>query len=431
MGAAVESGLMFLYSLALAAVLVVGSPYWLFRMATSGRYRQGLWGRLGRVPGELKRAVAGRNVVWLHAVSVGEVLAATRLVRELEEALGSEWIIVVSTTTATGQALARERFGAEKVFWYPLDFAWAVRAYERALRPRMMVLMESELWPRMLVECGRAGVPVAVVNARVSDRSYRRGLKVRTVWGRLLRRVTLFLAQSEEDGRRLVEMGARAEGVNAVGNLKYDVRDAGESRIARRLAEMRGASRMIVAGSTLESEEELLLAAWPRVLRSAPDLILIVAPRHPHRFQDVFRLMQTSGFTPVLGSQLEGMNGMLAGGTVLLLDTIGDLASVYGAASAAFIGGSLVPKGGHNPLEASRFGVPVIMGESFENFRDIVDGLRKANAIRIIKPEQLAEVLIEAPGYGHSFGERGREFYLSQAGATQRTVSALLRLVKR
>ena len=172
--------------------------------------------------------VRGRQVVWVHAVSVGEVLAATRLVAELEQALGEGWVIVVSTTTATGQALARERFGAgrraagaaARVFYYPLDFAWAVRAYLRALKPELLVLMESELWPRMLVECGRRGVPVAVVNARVSDRSYARGLKVKRGLGAGAAAGGLFLAQSEEDAKRLVAMGARAEAVRVSGEFE-------------------------------------------------------------------------------------------------------------------------------------------------------------------------------------------------------------------
>ena len=179
-------------------------------------------------------------MVWVHAVSVGEVLAATRLVAELEAALGDGWNIVISTTTATGQALAKERFGAERVFFYPLDFAWAVRAYLRALKPKMLVLMESELWPRMLVECGRTGVPVAVVNARVSDRSYARGVKVRAVWGNVLRRVNLFLAQSEEDARRLVAMGARSDAVQAIGNLKYDVRAVKSSWVTELIVKAAG-----------------------------------------------------------------------------------------------------------------------------------------------------------------------------------------------
>ena len=182
-----EPALMALYSLLLAAVFLVGAPYWLVRMASTGRYRAGLAQRLGRVPSQLRAAAAGRNVIWLHAVSVGEVLAATRLVAELEQALGSEWRIVVSTTTLAGQALARERFTGdpERVFFYPLDFAFSVRAYLRALQPKLVVLMESELWPRMLVECRRAGIPAAVVNARVSDRSFARARKVRALWRRL------------------------------------------------------------------------------------------------------------------------------------------------------------------------------------------------------------------------------------------------------
>ena len=426
---------MAVYSLALALVLLVGSPYWVFRMVTSGRYRTGLLGRLGRVPRELRARVAGKRVVWVHAVSVGEVLAATRLVRELgtalnsaESGLGGDWVTVVSTTTATGQALARERFGAGQVFWYPLDFAWAVRAYLRALGPRMLVLMESELWPRMLVECERGGVAVAVVNARVSDRSFARGVKVRGVWKHVLRRVSGFLAQSDEDARRLREMGAPS--VRVAGNLKYDVGDAGENLMARRIGAMRGGSQVIVAGSTLEGEEEMLLSAWGSLLREEPGLVMVIAPRHPQRFEEVYRLIELKGYGVVRASELVDMDGQLAPGGVVLLDTIGDLASVYSLGAGAFIGGSLVPRGGHNPLEAARFGVPVVMGESYENFREIVEGLRKAGAIRIVKRGALAESLIGISRDGQEAGERGRQFYLSQAGATGRTVAGLIELLR-
>src|SRR5258707_28738 len=218
---------MIVYSSLLLAALVLGASYWLVRMATSGRYRAGLAGRLGVVPKGLRAAIAakgaGREVVWVHAVSVGEAVAATRLVAELEAALGDGWIVVVSTTTATGQALARERFGAGRVFFYPLDLGWAVRAYLKALRPKMLVLMESELWPRMLVECERAGVPVAVVNARVSDRSFARGVRVGALWERMLRRVALFLVQRGEGARRGAALGARAAAGRGARDMKYEV----------------------------------------------------------------------------------------------------------------------------------------------------------------------------------------------------------------
>ena len=371
---------MALYSLLLLTVLVVGAPYWLARMATSGRYRAGLGQRLGRVPAELRTAAAGRQVLWVHAVSVGEVLASTRLVTELEAALGFGWILVVSTTTATGQALARERFGkvnSGRVFFYPLDFAWAVRAYLRALNPKLLILMESELWPRMLVECGRRDIPVVVVNARVSDRSFARGMRIRAVWGRLLRRVTLFLAQSDEDARRLVAMGARADAVLAIGNLKYDVRSVGENAMKKLLGSLLGDARLVVAGSLLEGEEKALLKAWPAMQEDAPEAVLLLAPRHPQRFNDVVEMVRSDDCEVLRCSTLDGAKGVrISNGTVLVLDTLGDLAAVYGLADVAFVGGSLVPRGGHNPLEPAQFGVPVVMGPSYGNFRDIVEKMQ-------------------------------------------------------
>jgi 3-deoxy-D-manno-octulosonic-acid transferase len=445
---------MALYCLLLMAVLVLGAPYWIVRMIGGRRYRAGLGQRLGRVPAPLRAAVAGRQVVWVHAVSVGEVLAATRLVAELEAALGEGWVIVVSTTTATGQALARERFagviGAQtgraapgRVFYYPLDFAWAVRAYLHALRPRLLVLMESELWPHMLVECGRAGVPVAVVNARVSDKSFARGMRVRAVWGRVLRRPDLFLAQSDEDGRRLVAMGARADAVKASGNLKYDVRAPGESRVAELIREAAQARPIVVAGSTAEaqgdrnlSEEEMVILAWEGAVRRQLGAFLVIAPRHPERFGVVESVVMEFPYARASDwdSRREDSNSP-ARPDVVLLDTIGDLAAVYEVADIAFVGGSLVGRGGHNPLEPAQFGVPVVMGPSFENFRDIVAKLQAADGIRIVQDkDELQTALIEMltnREKAKAMGERGRQVFEQQQGATARTVQALLGLVRR
>jgi 3-deoxy-D-manno-octulosonic-acid transferase len=431
---------MALYSLLLGCVLGLGSPYWLWRLARGGAgWRSSLMARLGRVPRELRRTVSGRQVVWVHAVSVGEVLAAARLIAELERTLGDEWRIVVSTTTATGQALARERFTdgkegatAGRVFYYPLDFAWSIKAYLRAIKPKMLILMESELWPRMLVECNRAGVPVAVVNARVSDRSFARGMRVRFLWRHLLSKVNLFLTQSEEDARRLVEMSARAETVRATGNLKYDAAEPKGTEISRRLDSMRGNLRVVIAGSTLDGEEHMLLAAWRGVRRAAPDTLLLIAPRHPQRFPEVLELITASGYVATLGSHLQ-MQGELAQGSVVLLDTIGDLASTYGLAEIAFVGGSLVPRGGHNPLEPARFGVPVMMGPSYENFCDIVQKMQAADGIRIVSDKAalehaLIEMLMERDTT-RTMGKHGQFVFEQQQGATARTVEALVALL--
>jgi 3-deoxy-D-manno-octulosonic-acid transferase len=448
---------MIVYSSLLLAALILGAPYWLVRMATSGRYRAGLAGRLGVVPKGLRAAIAakgaGREVVWVHAVSVGEALAATRLVAELEEALGKGWAVVVSTTTATGQALARERFGAERVFFYPLDLGWAVRAYLKALRPKMLVLMESELWPRMLVECERAGVPVAVVNARVSDRSFARGVRVRALWRRMLRRVALFLVQSDEDARRLTEMGARAENVRVTGNLKYDVRAPKQSRVADLIRETAGGRPILVAGSTVDrknsntlSEDEIVIQAWEGALRRDLGVMLVLAPRHPERFGEVksvatkFRLQSMSevaaakeGSPPFAKDAKNGPSDWPV--EIVLLDTIGDLAAVYAVADLAFVGGSLVAKGGHNPLEPAQFGVPVVMGPSYENFRDVVERMRAADGILIVKDrEEFEAVLIDLlknREKAAAIGERGRAVFDAQAGATARTVQALMALLQK
>jgi 3-deoxy-D-manno-octulosonic-acid transferase len=449
---------MALYSLLLVVALVVCSPWWLARMV---RYRDGVGQRLGRVPVELRAAADGRQVVWVHAVSVGEVLAATRLVAELEAALGAGWVVVVSTTTATGQALAKERFGGAdsgRVFYYPLDFAWAVRAILRVLRPKLLVLMESELWPRMLVECGRAGVPVAVVNARVSDRSFARGMRVRAVWGRVLRRVDLFLAQSEEDARRLVAMGARAEAVRAIGNLKYDVRAAKASRVAELIKQAAAGRPIVVAGSTVDDkkgirgewEEEAVIQAWAGRPREKFGALLVLAPRHPERFSvaEIRAMEFLCAKASIWGSTPDGEPALAANiGSpiyapvepnrleIVLLDTIGDLAAVYGVADVAFVGGSLVERGGHNPLEPAQFGVPVVMGPSFENFRDIVGKMQAADGIRIVLDKvgleaALVDLLNDRPA-ARAMGERGRRVFEQQQGATERAVAALVGMVQR
>ena len=422
---------MVMYSSLLLAVLVVGAPYWLVRMATSGRYRAGLRGRLGVVPRGLHTAVTGQSVVWVHAVSVGEVMAATRLIRELKERLPG-WVIAVSTTTETGQRLAKERLPDSPVFYLPLDLKFSVRRYLRVLQPRMLVLMESEFWPRLIKECAKDGVPIAVVNARISDRSFPRYMRLRQLWRPFLEMISLFLAQSRETAERLEKIGAPTTRLRVMGNLKYDVQSRSDTEMARRISSMLSGTKLIVAGSTLAGEEEALLAAWPAILKSVPDASLLIAPRHPDRFEDVWQLIRRSGSAVYRCSQLGQSNDPVAAGTILLLDTIGDLASVYGVATVAFVGGSLVPKGGHNPLEPAQFGVPVVMGPSFENFREIVKTMQEAKAIRIVATDELAETLIgilEGPDDERALGRRGRAVFEAEAGATARTAQALVSLL--
>jgi 3-deoxy-D-manno-octulosonic-acid transferase len=437
---------MLVYSALLMLALVLSSPWWLLRMATTQRYREGLRQRLGAVPAQLRVAAGGKHVVWVHAVSVGEVLAASRLVGELEEALGDGWGVVISTTTRTGQALARERFGVERVFYIPLDFAFAVRAYLRALKPAALVLMESELWPRMLHECARAGVPVAVVNARMSDRSFARAMRMQSVWGRVMRRPTLWLAQSEEDALRLVIVGVRRESVRVAGNLKYDVRAPKESRIAELIREAAQGRKVLVGGSTIEGdppEDSPLIRAQQSILPDKRPL-LVLAPRHPENFSIIYSM--AIEFPTLLATELlagkdasQGYSCRLQENQtklveIIVLDTIGDLAAVYGIADVAFVGGSLIRRGGHNPLEPAQFGVPVVMGPSFENFRDVVAKMQDAGGIRILQDkDELEGALVELltnPEQAKAMGERGRRVFEEQQGATVRTVEALVDMIQ-
>jgi 3-deoxy-D-manno-octulosonic-acid transferase len=426
--------LLFFYSLALYLLLLVSSPLWLFRILTTEKYRHGLPERLGRLPHRVLDASKPSSVIWVHAVSVGEVLAASRLIDELQKAVPG-YRVVISTTTRTGQELARAKFGEHRVFYFPLDLGWVIRRYLDALRPSLVVLMETEFWPNFLGTCQKRGIPVAVVNARISDRSYPRYLRLGVFWRRILSALTLALAQTEDDRSRLIAIGVPAERVCVAGNLKFDVRTAQPAGVTTALlAHLPPEGVLLVAGSTLQGEESLLLEAWPQILAAVPQVRMVLAPRHPERFAAVATLLANSRIPSVRRSEWMPTPANLSDGSVFLLDSIGELASVYSLASVAFVGGSLVPAGGHNPLEPAQFSVPVVMGPHYANFRAIVETLCAEDAIRIAEPPHIAEVLIEFmrnPSAARAMGDRGRHVFEREAGATGRAVDALLPLLGR
>jgi 3-deoxy-D-manno-octulosonic-acid transferase len=420
-----------LYTFALLVALVLGLPYWLLAMATNGKYREGLSERLGWVPDRLREGDA-RKTIWVHAVSVGEVLAASRLVNELS-ACAPQYRVLLSTTTRTGQRLARERTGANHAFYFPLDFPWIVRRYLRALDPVLLVLVETELWPNLLTACRQKAIPVAVVNGRISDRSLPRYLRLRKLWKGILSGVSIFLAQSQEDVKRLKAIGAPAGRVSFAGNLKFDVRSAEPAAITTTLREkLPTGTRVLVCGSTLEGEEEILLDAFQQLLKTIPDCVMILAPRHPERFGRVVQLMTNRKETCVRRSNWMKRPVKIKPGTVILLDSIGELASVYALASVAFVGGSLVPAGGHNPLEPAQFAVPVVMGNHYANFRAIIDTLLQAEALKLATTETLVpmlENLLTDEEAANALGVRALEVFHHESGATGRAVTALLGLL--
>jgi 3-deoxy-D-manno-octulosonic-acid transferase len=426
-----------LYSLALAGALLLSLPWWVLQVLRLGKYRAGLSERLGFVPPRLRRQ-AKAGSVWIHAVSVGEVLAVSRLVDELKKS-APQRPVFVSTTTATGQKLARERFGEDQVFFMPLDFGLAVRAYLDLLRPSLLVLAETEFWPNLLHLARKRGSPIAIVNARVSDRSFPRYRRFRRLFARVLAEVDLFLAQTNEDARRLREIGAGAERVQVSGNLKFDVRSATGSPFQEDLRRVFGKDcTVIVCGSTAEGEEEILLQAFQQVLRQDPSAVMVLAPRHPERFDKVANMVSAKGMALVRRSSFGATTELAAGslsGHVFLLDSLGELASVYALASLAFVGGSLLPGvGGHNVLEPAQHGVPILVGPDTANFREMVSIFEHGGGIKIVTAENLSSELLRLLADEEErrrLGERARQLFLENTGATARTLQALQSLLRK
>ena len=426
-----------LYSLLYSVVLTVGMlaslPYWLFQMARHGKYRKGLAERLGRVPSRLQLPVKPEPAIWVHAVSVGEVLAVAGLVAELRRRLPRHRIFI-STTTDTGQALARQRFGEANVLYFPMDFKFAIRPYLRAMRPQMVVIAETEFWPNFMRLAHGSGARIVVVNARISDRSWPSYRRFRGLLRRLLAHVDLFLAQTQEDAARLQDIGARPERVRVVGNLKFDIAAPDRPTIVDRVRESIAASGtgpLLVCGSTVDGEEPLLLKAFENLLVQHSKAAMILAPRHPERFSVVAALLEQMSVRFWRRSEWDGE--ALTGG-VFLLDTIGELAALYALADVAFVGGSLVPRGGHNIVEPAQYGVAIVVGNHTENFRDIVSLFQSRNAVRIVGPAELPLVLLELlanDAERKALGQRAAETMRSQIGATSRTADEIEELLAR
>jgi 3-deoxy-D-manno-octulosonic-acid transferase len=432
----------FLYSLLLAAAMLLSLPFWLYQMLRHGKYRRGFAERLGSVPGRIGRpSGTSAPAIWVHAVSVGEVLAVSGLVEEMRRRFPQHKIFV-TTTTDTGQELACKRFGEAYVFYFPLDFAFAIRPYLQALRPELVVIAETEFWPNFLRLARARGARIAVVNARISDRSWPSYHRFRALLRKELEHIDLFLAQTQEDGDRLKSIGAAPDRVQVTGNLKFDMTLPAPSPIVtdlrQSLAES-GAGPVLVCGSTVDGEEPLLLKAFENVLVAHPRAVMMLAPRHPERFDTVAALL-TQMELPFWRrtrwgqstNESEGMSESRTGeplaGSVLLVDTIGELAALYALADVAFVGGSLVPHGGHNIIEPAQHGVAIVVGNHTENFRDIVNLFQRRNAVRIVGMAELPLTLMELlanPAERTALGQRAAETMRSQTGATRRTVEAL------
>lgn len=435
-----------LYSLLTAAGMVLLSPYFLIRGLMRGRDLSNIPERLGwKFPHSLRGiSVVGANSksIWIHAVSVGEVLAAVPLAKQLKQRY-PQLQLVVSTTTTTGQQLARERMDfADAIFFFPLDWTGPVRRALKATQASVVLIVETEIWPNFLRECRRANVPVIFVNGRLSERSYVGFLRAISYSGGLLRGflkrilndAALFLMQGDEDAARVLALGAPKERVIVTGNLKYDLVEPPESALSVWMeAELARNHRrpVLIAGSVMAGEEAMVLGAFSDVEREFPGALLILAPRKPDQFDSAAAIIAQAGRKLLRRREIsfDGNAGdaLASPGNVFLLDSLGELAGLYRLADAVFVGGSLVPVGGHNILEPAAFGKAPVYGPYMQNFREMAAAFLDAGAsIRVANAQELGSAwlgLLGDPERAARMGAAARELVDRNRGATQRVLS--------
>jgi 3-deoxy-D-manno-octulosonic-acid transferase len=424
------------YSLLTVAFFVVVSPYLLYQALRYRKYITSLPQRLGYLP--LSFNLDGDESIWVHAVSVGEVLTARALLPELRERY-PRLRIFLSTTTITGQQIARNNLQyVDEVFYFPIDLGFIVKRTLRLVKPRLFIMMETEIWPNLLRACHRAGVKTVLVNGRISSRSYPRYRLVRPFFRRVLHHVDRFCMQSEESARRIVDIGAPRDRVSVTGSLKFDslelpgpsAPDRGRNRVLRYFRISPGRP-VVIAASTLRGEEEPVLEAFQRIRATMGNALLIIAPRKPERFDEAERLARRAGWNVARRTELRVDSEPRY--DVVILDTIGELAQLYQVATAVFVGGSLADAGGHNILEPAVFGKPIVFGPHMQNFAEISQTfLDNSAAIQLRSARELETVLLELlcdPVRRASLGAAARALVEANRGARAKSLAVLAQIM--
>jgi 3-deoxy-D-manno-octulosonic-acid transferase len=426
----------FLYSLATLLFLLLAAPYLLYQAIRYQKYVGSLSQRLGYLPVSFN--LDAEASIWIHAVSVGEVLTARALIPDLREAY-PKLRLFLSTTTMAGQEIAKRNVqGVDAVFYFPFDWSFIVRRTLRLVRPRLFVMMETEIWPNLLRECRRANVKAILVNGRISSRSYPRYRLIKPLFKRVLAHVDRFCVQGEESKRRLIDLGADPARVIVTGSLKFDSLDVPAAsphtrprdRVLR-FFRIPAPRVVVVAGSTMRDEERALLKAFRRIKGTTSNPLLILAPRHPERFGEVVDLSQQAAFVTVRRTELPIDDEPRA--EVVVLDTIGELAQVYQVATVVFVGGSLVDMGGHNILEPAVFGKPIVFGPHMQNFSEIAHAFLVNDAAVQVPSERALEdalvALLTDPVRRARLGAAARALVESNRGARDRTLAVIAGLL--
>jgi 3-deoxy-D-manno-octulosonic-acid transferase len=411
----------FIYNIFLILGTVLLLPVILFKLATVPKYRGGLTQKLGRLRKGVMRVIRGTRPIWVHAVSVGEVMAAHPLVRELKKKYPDRKLIL-STVTVTGYYTARRRVPeADAVFFFPFDFPWIVRRVIHGINPVVVLVAETELWPNFFRELKKAGIPSALINGRISLNSHKNYVKFKRFFRQVFSNVDLFCMQSEEDAGRIRDIGADPAKVIVTGNLKFDQKIPVNQPAPVAIS---AGKKVITAGSTHRGEEEALLDVFTQLRAKYPELLLIIAPRHPERFDEVEGLVNKAGYECLRRTQRKGPIK-----DVLLLDTIGELRAFYALCDIAFVGGSLVKVGGHNLLEPAAMKKPVIFSRYMFNFKEISEALMSVGGGVMVKDKgelyrQLDRLLADKE-LATRMGERAFRVIEMNSGAAKRTLDAV------
>lgn len=424
----------FLYSCLSSVALIAVSPWLTWQAWRHGKYAHSFRERLGRLPASVNPH--GLPSLWIHAVSVGEVLAVRALLPGLRASY-PDLPVLVSTTTRTGREIASTQLeGIDGLFYVPLDFAFAVRRVLRQVKPRLVVIVETEIWPRLLRECHRRGVPTVLINARISDRSFPRYRAARALLRPVLAHFSRVCAQSARSAERLLAMGASASQVVVTGSLKFDALDwtleeRGAHHPALRYFTGVATRPVLLAASTLRGEDTLVLDSFTQVRARHPRAVLLLVPRHPERFDEVTALAGDRGFTVTRRTTLVADAPLDA--DVVIVDTMGELAALFALATVVFVGGSLVNAGGHNILEPALFGKAIIVGPSMHNFPEIAALFLEADALRQVQDgaglTRAALDLFDNPEHRATLGGRARALLDAHRGAAARTLEQIHRVL--
>jgi 3-deoxy-D-manno-octulosonic-acid transferase len=426
----------FLYSLLTFAVFVVVSPYFLYQAIRHKKYIGSLGPRMGHLP--ISFNVDGDESIWIHAVSVGEALTARALAADLKTRY-PRLRLFLSTTTIAGQQVARRSLkDVDEVFYFPFDWAFIVRRTLKQVKPRVFIMMETEIWPNLLRLCRERGVKTVMINGRISSRSYPRYRLVRPFFKRVLADIDRFCMQSEESARRLIDLGADPGRVTVTGSLKFDSLEVpapashGKPRDrVLRFFRIPSNRSVIVAGSTLRGEEAAILRAFARIRKTMPNAMLVLAPRQPERFGEVERLARDASFLTARRSELPIDAEPRA--EVVILDSIGELAQLYQLATAVFVGGSLENHGGHNILEPAIYGKPIVFGPHMQNFREIADAfVTNGAAVQVQSERELEEALLALltdPVRRARLGAAARALVEANRGAKEKTLAVIAEII--